>query len=164
MDHYLHRKRRAAVSPFFSQRSIDATVPTFYRNVDLLCTALRYYMKRGDALDIRAAYLAYSTESVCNSAFGGSLDLLRDPALSKARDWKRTMEAVGNITPLAKQFSWTVKYALQLPVAAVRLVNEDLARLLILHKVGDGDTRQTSKYLLPLTRRMATRTCIAAPP
>ena len=92
VDHHLHRKRGAAVSPFFSQRSIDATVPTFYRNVDLLCTALRHYTKRDDAIDIQAAYLAYSTESVCNSVFGGSLDILKDPALSKGRDWKRTME------------------------------------------------------------------------
>lgn len=59
-------------------------------------------MEHDNELDIRAAYLAYSTESVCNSAFGRSLDLLKDPELSKARDWKRTMEAVGNITPLAK--------------------------------------------------------------
>ena len=92
-------------------------------------------MKNDNPVDIRAGYLAYSTESVCNAAFKSSLDLLKNPNLQKAGDWKKTMEAVGNITPLVKQFTWIIPIALRLPTSVVRFFHEDLARLFFIHKV-----------------------------
>ena len=90
-------------------------------------------MQQDEAIEIRVDYLAYASESVCNSAFGSSLGLLHDR--QKAVDWRKTMNAVGNITPLVKQFSWIVPFAINLPVSVVKVFSEDLARLFSIHRV-----------------------------
>ena len=61
--------------------------------------------------------------------------MLELDAYEKSRSWTKTMDAVGKITPLAKQFPWIVPIALNLPLSIVQVLNPDLARLIQLHKV-----------------------------
>jgi hypothetical protein len=75
VSHELYRKRRNAAAPFFSKRSVDLATPIFRKNVDLLCTLFQKHLQNNELFNLHVDYLAYSTESVLNSGFGGGMGL-----------------------------------------------------------------------------------------
>lgn len=105
-----------------------------YRKMDLLCQRLRDSLANGGVVELRKAYLAMTTDTLCGHAFDRSLDLLDEDR--KADEWKRTIRAVAILTPLIKQFTWIIPLALKLPLGPLRMVVPDLARIVALHRVG----------------------------
>lgn len=105
-----------------------------YRKMDLLCQRLRDTLANGGVVEVRKAYLAMTTDTLCGHAFDRSLDLLDEDR--KADEWKRTIRAVAILTPLIKQFTWIIPLALKLPLGPLRMVVPDLARIVALHRVG----------------------------
>jgi cytochrome P450 len=138
IDHEVHRKRRAAVSPFFSKTAVTSAEPMIYRKMDLLCQPLRDSLAIGGVVELRKSYLAMTTDTLCGHAFDKSLDLLDEDR--KADEWKRTIRAVAILTPLIKQFTWIIPLALKLPLAPLRMVVPDLARIVALHRVGTNSS------------------------
>ena len=131
--HDVHRKRRSAISPFFSTRSIESLEPHFQHNMRRLCDVLEEHMANANETQIRVDYLAFTTESLLNAAFGSSLGLLGD--VKKAADWKDTMDAVAFGTPLVKQFPFIIPFARSLPIGLVNYISTTFARIISVHKV-----------------------------
>ncbi|TVY17339.1 Cytochrome P450 monooxygenase sdnE [Lachnellula arida] len=102
VSHDLHRKRRLAISPFFSRKFIINAEKIFKDQVEHLSRNLQSCYQSGNVLDLRVTYLAFTTDTICRLAFGGALGLQDDTR--GADDWAETMEAVARLTPLIKQF------------------------------------------------------------
>ena len=134
IDHEVHRKRRAAISPFFSKSAVTSAQPVIYRNLDLLTRSLRQSLANGGVAEMHKTYLAMTTDTLCDHTFGETLGLLQEDG--KAEDWKRTVNAVAVLTPLIKQFTWIIPLALKLPLRPLQTAVPDLARIVALHRVG----------------------------
>ncbi|MCJ1395080.1 hypothetical protein MMC18_007961 [Xylographa bjoerkii] len=132
VPHDLHRKRRAAISPFFSKRSVTMCEPIFHQNVELLTASLRRHMHESEPIDIRVDYLAFALENIYSAAFGVQLGVLRD--YQQALDWQGALDSVTNATPLVKQFSWSLPLALQMPSSVIGVFSTEFSRLSMVHE------------------------------
>ena len=77
LDHDVHRKRRAAILPFFSKQKIYALEPVITSTVDKLCERLEEYRKSGEVLPLRNALHCFAADVVgeyCFAESGGLLD------------------------------------------------------------------------------------------
>ncbi|CAF9914838.1 hypothetical protein IMSHALPRED_002255 [Imshaugia aleurites] len=77
LDHDVHRKRRAAVLPFFSKQKIYALEPVITSMVDKLCEKMEDYRKSGEVLPLRNALHCFAVDVVgeyCFAESGGLLD------------------------------------------------------------------------------------------
>ena len=135
IDHDVYRKRRVANSVFFSKRAINNAEILINEEVELLCSNLEKQYGEKSVKDLHTVFLAFTSDAVCRFIFGKTLDLQR--ASQKAEDWRRTMGALPQITPLIKQFPWIVTVAMKLPKIILHFAVPHLARLLALHRVSD---------------------------
>jgi hypothetical protein len=113
--------------PSISQR------PSSKKNVDLLCTLFQKNMQNNEPFNLHVDYLAYSTESVLNSGFGGGIGLL--DSYQQAKDWRESIDAVEKMTPLIKQVYWMGPAIVRLPPGLVKIFSPTLARLFQIRKV-----------------------------
>lgn len=77
LDHDIHRKRRAAVLPFFSKQKIYALEPVITSTVDKLCEKVQDYVKSGDVMPLRSAFHCFAADVIgeyCFAESGGLLD------------------------------------------------------------------------------------------
>lgn len=77
LDHDIHRKRRAAVLPFFSKQKIYALEPVITSMVDKLCEKMEDYQKSGEIMPLRNALHCFAVDVVgeyCFAESGGLLD------------------------------------------------------------------------------------------
>ena len=79
LDHDLHRKRRAAVLPFFSKQRIYALEPVITSRVDKLCEKIQDYRKSGEVMPLRNALHCFAVDVVCDYCFAESGRLLDKP-------------------------------------------------------------------------------------
>jgi hypothetical protein len=87
-----------------------------------------------EVLDLRITYLAFTTDTICRLAFGGSLGL--QDKVEDAKDWAETMAAVARLTPIIKQFPFLITWVKKIPISILHFFVPALARLLKLHQVG----------------------------
>lgn len=131
VDHYTHRKRRGANSLFFSRKSMTAAEPLIHRHLKTLCDVLR--SSRGQVLELRVNFLAFTSDVLCDWAFAEDLDMQGDTMA--AEDFDRTITAVATVAPFAKQFPWLIGYAMSFPHSGVKVVLPMLAKILHMNKV-----------------------------
>lgn len=126
VDHYIHRKRRAANSLIFSRRSISAAEPLIHKHLDRLCDILRG--NPGEVIELRVKLLAFTSDVLCDYVFADSFDMQKDE--KSAEDFDRTITAVATVAPFVKQFPWAIIYAMNLPLVAVKAILPPLALVL----------------------------------
>ena len=62
LQHELHRKRREALNPFFSKKSVVELGPMISRKVDLLCKQLEDHLNSRIPISLSEVYFAFSNE------------------------------------------------------------------------------------------------------
>jgi len=62
INHELHRKRREALNPFFSKRSVMALGPMISQKVDLLRACFDQHAKHGTPINLSDIYFAFANE------------------------------------------------------------------------------------------------------
>jgi len=90
-------------------------------------------------------------------------DLLGDE--QRATNWMKTIKAVAMVTPLVKQYSWIMPFALKFPLWPLRVVLPDLSRIVQLRRVSiTNETKSLPpKKRLALRLRTVHRTCERKP-
>ncbi|KAI0410652.1 putative flavonoid 3-hydroxylase [Xylaria grammica] len=132
IPHQIHRKRRAAINPLFSKANAAAALSMIYDNADLLMKRIEAQIARDGHAEMRTNYLAYATDNVAEYFLEDSFHLLDDE--EKAEDWHKSMRALANTTPAAKQFSWVIPLSFKLPATMLRLLSPDAARIVNMHR------------------------------
>ena len=141
VDHYLHRKRRAANSRLHSINAIANAESLVQEQVERLSDIFERCFEKGEVLELRTRFLAFTTDTVALHSLGQSMGLQSDER--RAEEWYRTIRAIAKLTPLLKQFPWVIDVFQNLPVGAVYSIMPDLARVLQLRRVS------SSQRLLP---------------
>ena len=77
VDHELHRKRRMALNPCFSKRSVQVLEAVIREKVDELLAGLRKALNMNQVVDLSAAYVALTVDMVSEYAFGECTNSLR---------------------------------------------------------------------------------------
>jgi cytochrome P450 len=134
VDHHLHRKRRTATSMFFSKRSIKASESIIHTHLERLCEYFRE--NRKEVVNLRVRFLAFTSDVLCDWAFGQSFDMQLDDA--SANEFDATLSAVATVAPFVKQFPWVIKYAFNVPLQIVRVLAPPLAKVLVMKHVRSG--------------------------
>ena len=62
MNHELHRKRREALNPFFSKRSVLPLGSMISGKVDLLCGSFEQHARDGTPINLSDVYFAFANE------------------------------------------------------------------------------------------------------
>lgn len=77
MPHELHRKRRAALSPYFSKTSIRRLEPVIQRTLGDLLKRFSACGKTGDVMPMSTAYKATTSDIITGYSFGTSVEYLK---------------------------------------------------------------------------------------
>lgn len=134
----MHRKRRAAISAFFSKRAVNDIEPWIHDKTETLCATMRHQQDRDGSVELRVNFLAMTTDMIAAHALNGSnpqksLHLLKDE--EKAKDWQKTIAAVALLTAIVKQAPWLITVALKLPVGFWMTIAPPLGRIVRLNRV-----------------------------
>lgn len=62
IQHDLHRKRREALNPFFSKKSVQSLGPMISAKVDLLCKRLEDHINSHNPINLSDVYFAFANE------------------------------------------------------------------------------------------------------
>ncbi|KAF2121054.1 cytochrome P450 [Lophiotrema nucula] len=124
--HRVHRRRRAAISPYFSKQSVLQDWKIVDEKVELLCDFFKTKFKDGKEVNIRVPLLAIGTDVFCAHTLGprGSMDLLKD--WDKAVKWRESIIALLHWTPVVRQFSWVIPLAIELPLGLINTFNPEM--------------------------------------
>ena len=82
LDHDIHRKRRAAVLPFFSKQKIYALEPVITSMVDKFCEKVEEYRKSGDVMALRHGFHCFAADVIADYCFAESGGLLDKPGFA----------------------------------------------------------------------------------
>ncbi|KAI9843443.1 MAG: hypothetical protein M1838_002619 [Thelocarpon superellum] len=128
VSHDLHRRRRAALSTFFSKRSVTRLEPMIQGAVDHLCARLRGFQPSGEPLNLGHAWSALTADVITEYSFGKSFDLLSTPDF--ASDFYDMMMAPSELTHLIKQFGWLFPLLERMPHWFVAITNPPIMALI----------------------------------
>jgi cytochrome P450 len=103
-DHALHRRRRAALNPYFSKRSITEFQPVIRQKVEDLSKKIREYKERGIPIVLSEAYPAFAGDIITEYAFGVDYNHLESPEFSAS--FHAAFMAAGEFGHVAVQFPW----------------------------------------------------------
>ncbi|TAQ83096.1 hypothetical protein B7494_g8578 [Chlorociboria aeruginascens] len=131
MDHYVHRKRRAATSRFFSVDNIAKAEPIIREHVERFCTRLQQGQAAATVWEVRVQFMALKLDIFYDFAFADSLKLQQNP--EDALAWDGTMEAIAICAPWVKMFPWILPIAVKLNPTMVHAVWPAVARVLKLN-------------------------------
>jgi cytochrome P450 len=153
VNHVVHRRRRAAISPMFSMASVAQFDHELYDMVDILLERMDQQIRRDGCAELRRNYLAYSTDSISQFCFNESRGMLQDE--DKAAGWKRTIHGIAVSTPLMKQFSWMMPMTMKLPLWPVQMLAPDMAEVVQLRRDMESQALSATQSLFQHTERLA---------
>lgn len=133
VDHYLHRKRRRALNPFFSMASIDRLEPIMRTLIEKLCARIDEAQTSRMPLNMRLVYLCYTTDFITTYALNSSWNHLDSPDFSPL--WCRTIKETGAMSKWTKQFPFLYSFLASMPDWLVGKINPGMIMVLDMQRV-----------------------------
>ncbi|OAL26401.1 hypothetical protein AYO22_04319 [Fonsecaea multimorphosa] len=127
-DFALHRRRRVALNPFFSKRSIVDFQPVIRQKIELLSKKLREYKAKDNPVVLSEAFPAFAGDIITEYSFGICYNHLDSPDFSES--FHAAFMAVGGFGHVAVQFPWFHPLLNSLPHGFVRKMQPALGSLL----------------------------------
>lgn len=121
VPHALHRIRRAALSPFFSKKSVNELTPAIQARIDQLCARLTGLKGTGAPVNIVHAYSAFTVDVITEYMFARSLNHLKAPDFDPS--WHEAMMMVSGIYNIGTQFPQIATVMRLLPEWFVKALN-----------------------------------------
>ncbi|KAI1155102.1 cytochrome P450 [Nemania diffusa] len=141
--HNTHRRRRAALSPLFSKSCAAGAEGLIYDKLDLLMKHIDTQVARDGHIEMRTAFLSFTTDVVSEYCLGQSFGLLQDE--TKGKEWHHSIRALAKTIPYARQFNWIMPLSQVIPVSIMRAVSPDMARVAGMHHAMETQAAQAVK-------------------
>jgi len=103
-DHDLHRRRRAALNPFFAKRSVVQLETRISDKVTKLCDRLWEEWQKDRVVDLHVPLTALTTDIITYFCYGYSYDYLNHDDFNK--EWEVTMRKMFDTVALRRHFPW----------------------------------------------------------
>jgi cytochrome P450 len=111
LEHDKHKARRAAISVFFSKRSIQLLEPRIKHILQLLVDRLK--AEKGEVVNLNCAMAAVSMDVISEYCFGESMNSMKRKEYGK--EWLEIAHDGISMRPLGRQFPWLVNFMIDLP-------------------------------------------------
>ncbi|KAJ5173752.1 Cytochrome P450 [Penicillium coprophilum] len=112
--HAVHKKRRAALSPFFTKGRIQARAPFLQQLIDKVCDRLESEnVKQQTPLVLNHVFACFSADSILSLAFGDEPTFIDTPTWQTP--FVEAMDALVKSTHLNSQFPFMVSVANAIP-------------------------------------------------
>ncbi|KAF2183530.1 cytochrome P450 [Zopfia rhizophila CBS 207.26] len=92
-----HKRRRAALSPMFSRRSVLQFVHIIYRHIDTLSTRIREFESRKEPINLTHAFPALTGDIIMDYFFGFNYRQLKDPEFYSFHEAFITIGGTGHV-------------------------------------------------------------------
>lgn len=109
----LHRSRRAAISPFFSQAKVTQLQSVVTDKIEKLCRRLRDHQKEGTPANMYNYYRGFTTDVITDYAFLTSWDFLDRP--DTGHSWFKMVENASEAAGLLRHMPWITPIMDRLP-------------------------------------------------
>ncbi|KAH8732199.1 putative P450 monooxygenase [Phaeosphaeriaceae sp. PMI808] len=125
VDHDLHRRRRAAVAPYFSQQAIRRFDPVIRDKLEIFDKILEGYHETRQPVDLNLALAAMTTDIITEYSFGISYDFLKAHEFSPG--WVPLLKGASENSLLVKQMPWLLKIMKRVPLALLAKIKPEMA-------------------------------------
>ncbi|KAL4863046.1 hypothetical protein BDV12DRAFT_189958 [Aspergillus spectabilis] len=137
----LHKKRRGALTRFFSKRSILALEPSIMSNVEKLSTGVETnFLTTGTTLNASVAFVALTLDTITGYCFDQSFGCLAKPDF--APEWRKTFWDLFENIPLLKNWTFFANMLFWVPPVVVEYMNPSLTQFFILEKANKQKVAQ----------------------
>ncbi len=133
VPHDLHRRRRAALNPFFSKAAVRRLEPEIRQLVNRLCERLKEFQGSGEPVDLGLVFAALTTDVVTEYSFGRAYGCLKAPDFNPKL--YRAVQANTKTSVLAKQFGWMIPLSRSLPHWMVKALNPLMMQMVYFSEV-----------------------------
>lgn len=113
VDHDIHRRRRNAVSPFFSNSSIRSMEPVLQKYLGRFLERLRE-QKPQEPVELHPMFRALTNDFITTYAFGKSVDLLDDADFG--RPYYASSDVFFRMSQSFGHFFWLADFVYSLPL------------------------------------------------
>ncbi|TEY77397.1 hypothetical protein BOTCAL_0055g00050 [Botryotinia calthae] len=122
LDHFHHRKRRAALNPFFSKPNIQKFVPFIQSRVDTLVNRINTEYKGTDKiLDLGDVFSCYTTDVVMECSFGTNYNFCEKEDFTS--DFMVAVAGMLSVVHWTEHFpsiAWMINLVLALPYSVLK--------------------------------------------
>ncbi|KAL9074394.1 MAG: hypothetical protein Q9157_004421 [Trypethelium eluteriae] len=105
VSHELHRKRRNALNPFFSKRSVTELQPIIKQEIEKLCGQLSKCAENDEIIKIDAAFIALTMDVISGYSYGKAFGCLDEPQRSWIH-WHKVMDDLFEFFQVSKPLPW----------------------------------------------------------
>jgi len=112
LNHDLHKKRRAAASPFFAKRSVATLEPVIREKAEMIVSRFAK-LPTSEVVDLTAVYTGLTMDVVSQYALGQSEDCLKRD--DWGTQWMEVFHEGVKVHPMARQFPWVFNGLMELP-------------------------------------------------
>lgn len=128
-DHEDHKRRRAALSPFFAKRRIHEQAPMIQSHVDKITRRLKQdYAGKDKILNFNDLYSSFVSDVIMSYAFNRSYGFLDSPDFISS--FTKSIQGLKDFVHYAQQFPWLPKMIEQLPDWIVGYVQPSMKAIL----------------------------------
>ncbi|KAJ2993603.1 hypothetical protein NUW58_g1790 [Xylaria curta] len=139
-----HRRRRGALNPFFSKRSITGLEPVIREKIAKLCRRLDRFAETGEVVRLDVALMATTIDIICDFGFAADRKYLDEPDFKL--EWKDTVSGVCETGAMARHFSWLLAPMKLLPRFIIDVIDPGFGVLLRWHEVTRKQIRPILAY------------------
>ncbi|PQE10449.1 Cytochrome P450 protein [Rutstroemia sp. NJR-2017a BBW] len=140
IDSAVHRKRRAALSPFFSAGAIAKFEPFIQSRIDALCARIAVCAERDESVPLFYAYRCLTVDIISEYVFGGEFGMLG------REDWGEgfyaAWRALWELSGLIRQVPVLMRVFEGMPRWMTRCVNSKAGEVLDMQDKTDEATRR----------------------
>lgn len=131
--HALHRRRRAALNPFFSQKAVAFLEPIIQSNAEKLCQRIERNASTGRLLEMRLLYFAFAMDTFSHYAFGAAFGSLDREDLGEEHE--ATLRAATESNIVTRHLPFLVHIINMLPERVAASLSAPIAGLLKMRRV-----------------------------
>ncbi|KAM3087825.1 hypothetical protein ACMFMG_001894 [Clarireedia jacksonii] len=139
IDSAVHRKRRAALSPFFSTASIAKLEPFIQLRIDALCKRITLCAKNNEPIPLFYAYRCLTVDIISEYVFAGEFRML------EREDWGESFyaawRALWELSGLIRQLPFLMEVFEAMPRWMTGLVNKKALEVIDMQAATDAATR-----------------------
>ncbi|KAK2777058.1 hypothetical protein FQN52_003241 [Onygenales sp. PD_12] len=130
-DAATHRRRRAALNPMFSRRSVLSLESLIQQQTELLCKRIAEFRESKQPLSVTEMLPAFTCDIIMEYAFGFSYKQLESPTFESFHE---AMNAIGSSAHVTSFFPWITTGLNYLPDGLMRKLVPSMASLLQLRR------------------------------
>ncbi|KAL3473256.1 cytochrome P450 [Aspergillus californicus] len=140
----VHKRRRGALTRFFSKRSLQTLEPSIMAKVEKLSTRIdENFHREGKTIEAGVAFGAFTLDTITDYCFDQSFGCLEKPDL--APEWRKTFWDMLESIPLLRNWTFFAEMFFWVPQIVVRYTNPGMEQFFIMQGANQEKVAQVTR-------------------